>query len=600
MLHGYNNRIGVVDLTSNSVSYVEPDSSLLQRFLGGRGLGCAILYKHARNVDPLSENSLLCVLTGPVTGSGIPLANRLTFVFRSPQTGTIAWANTGGYAGTALKSAGLDAIVVKGRAERPVYLLTENSSISILDASGLWGRGAIEVVTAIRHQQGDARVLAIGPAGEKLVTIANVVNDTGRTSGVRHGVGCVMGSKLIKAIVIKGDASRRIEMADRTAHLDLVKSIIPKIRLSPLLNHETGLLAVHGTPIAGEFLGKNDAVPVKNYQTTVLENYNEVGGRQLTKSILISRLTCSNCPVGCRRETAGTGAHSFRVEGPDYSQISALGTNCFVTDLEVIGYMNYLCYEYGLDPIEMGNELALLAELTERGAAKEGLRWGDTEMMIRLIRQTAYREGMGDAIAKGPDELATQFGFPELSMSVKGITVQNTDPRVEPAWGLLNATENFGGAEHIWVYADLVNSLRESGVVSLIGGESTPEEIARAVKYKQDLVAVLDSLQVCAFSSYAFSVEDYVGALNNIAGSRLTTDDLMRIGEGIFGLEKRFNLENGLDSQDTLPSRFLEEPLPVGKHEGKVCDLQPMLREYHGLRKNGDLSGIADGLSPLF
>ena len=585
MTKGYNNRIAIVDLTSREVEYSTFAETGLEQWLGGRGLGAALISKHSKTTAPLSPESFLYFGIGPLTGSGFPLSNRLTFVFKSPLTGTIAWANTGGYAGAEMKSAGFDAIMLHGRSENPVYLLTGGSKISIVDAASVWGRGAIESVVKFRQLHGDVRVLSIGPAGERLVKLANVVNDTGRTSGVRHGVGAVMGSKNLKAIIIKGDPTRRVEIFDRPSHLELLKQTLAKIRDSSLLNHDTGLLAVHGTPVAAELLGKNDALPVKNYQSTTLENHFAVGALMMTKTVLISRLTCANCPVGCRRETASAGKYSFRVEGPDYAQISSLGTSCFVTDLEAIGYMNYLCYDYGLDPIEVGNELAILAELTEKCAVKQGLRWGDEGRMIELIRQTAYLEGVGGELALGPDEFAGSHGHPEVSMTVKGITIQNTDPRAEAAWGLLNATENFGAGEHIWVHADLIQSFKDTGLRTLVGLHSTPREIAAAVKYKQDFVALLDSLQVCAFSSFVLSPDDYAKELHNVTGTQMTGEDLLEVGERVFTLERKFNADNGITrSADTLPKRFLEEPIPSGLHKGAVCNLGPMIREYHAIR----------------
>ncbi len=585
MAFGYNGRIAVVRLSEDSVEYVEPGEELLRGFLGGRGLGVAIMYRHGRGIEPLAERSLLCVMVGPLTGSGFPLANRLTLVFRSPLTGTIAWTNTGGYAGAELKSAGFDGLVIQGASERPCYLLVSEERVEIRDASSLWRLDAMETVVKLRHAHGDARILSIGPAGEKLAPIATVLNDMGRTSGVRHGVGCVMGSKRLKAIVIRGRPLARMRIADREGHVAMLRRAQLKIRSSPLLNHDNGLLAVHGTPIAAEALGKNEAIPFKNYRFTSLESYELVGGRRMTSSILIGRLTCSTCPVSCRRETASSGKYGFRVEGPDYAQISSLGTNCAVIDLEAISYMNYLCYVLGVDPIEMGNSLAMLAEATERGVVRDGLRWGDVDRMVELIRMTAERSGAGEYLALGAERAARELGDEELSMSVKGITIQNTDPRVEPAWGLLNATENFGGAAHIWVFADLVYSMRDAGVEPSVSPESGYADIAAAVKHRQDLVAVLDSLQVCAFSSYALSVDDYAEELRSITGYDITGEELLGVGERVFNLERLFNAEHGVgSSQDRLPRRFTEEPVPSGRHSGSVCELEPMLWEYYELR----------------
>lgn len=585
---GYNNKVASVDLSSHSVSYLTLDPEVYRMFLGGRGLGVALLSNHHARLDPLAKDSVLCMMTGPLTGSGFPMANRLTFVFRSPLTGTVAWANTGGYAGYELKSCGLDGILVKGASDVPVYLLVEGSGVKIIDASTLWGLGTFETTSKLRHAHGDARVISIGPAGERLARVATVVNDTGRSSGVRHGLGCLMGSKMLKAIVIKGSRMAKVEVADKHAHTSMVVSASRKIRNSKLLNRERGLLAVHGTPIAVEALGKGEAIPYMNYRFTKVDGYELVSGYRLTGSILIARLTCSHCPVSCRRETASSGTYIFRTEGPDYAQISSLGTSLGILDLEAIAYATSLCYDLGIDPIEAGNTLAMLAEITELGivSSSEGIRWGDSRRAFELIEDMAYVRGMGKLLALGAEGAARELKAGYYSMSVKGITIQNADPRVEQGWGLLNSTESFGSASHLWVYADLLYSMRHVGLDPLVTPSSDPSTVAKNVIKKQCTVAVLDSLQVCAFSSYALSIEDYARALNNLTGWGLRPEDLLNVGFRILMEERSYNLSLGFStSHDTLPRRFLEEPIPTGINAGKVCDLRPMVDEYYALTK---------------
>ena len=582
-MSGY--RLAVVDLSSRSVDYVTLDEDVALSFVGGRGLGVALLYKNAASVDALSEDSMLCVVTGPLTGSGFPMANRLTLVFISPLTNTIAWANTGGYAGAELRNSGVDGIAIKGKSDNPCYLYVSKGVVEIRDASALWGRGAVDVVMAFRHLHGDCRVLAIGPAGERLVKIATVINDTGRSSGVRHGIGCVMGSKQLKAIVIRGSPRPITKPADTSKFIQKLREAQTKIRASNLLNHEHGLLAVYGTPIAVDTLGKNEAIPVKNYRETTLPEYDRLSGRTMTRGILINRMTCSYCPVTCRRETASSKTYSFRIEGPDYAQISSLGSNCLVLDLEAIAYMNYLCYNLGIDPIESGNTLAMLAEASETGYVEKGLQWGDVNRMLELLEDMALRqEGLGEILGEGAEKAAHELGCPEFSMSVKGITIQNTDPRIEPAWGLLNAVESFGGAVHIWVYGDLIRSMRDLGINVRISNWGDFYEIALRSYEKQVEVALLDSLQVCAFSGYALTLADLAEALEAMTGHGFSGDTLAEAGEVILEVEKRIN-KLRVTGGDRLPRRFLEEEIPSGMHRGKICELNRMLSEYYKLVK---------------
>jgi aldehyde:ferredoxin oxidoreductase len=584
-MNPYHQRLGFIDLGRRVVDTVAPPRSILTSFLGGRGLGAAILYRHGLASEPLSDESLCCLLVGPLTGTEMPLANRLSFVFRSPATRTLACANTGGYVAVALKNAGFDGLMLRGRSERPSYLFVQAGRIEIRDASDLWGRGAIETTSRLVQAHPHARVLAIGPAGELLSPMATVINDKGRASGVRHGIGAVLGSKLVKAIVIADAQHVVFRPADEVRFRKLRARLHAALRESPVLNPKTGTMSVHGTAIAVEALGRTESLPVRNYRYTTIDGYEKVGGLAMTRQVLVDRLTCSHCPVRCRRETAGTSKREFRVEGPDYAQLAALGTNCGLTDVEAVAYLNYLCYELGLDPIEMGNTLAMLAEATERGQVRRGLDWGDADRMAELTQDTAFGRAIGATLSRGATEAAARLDAPELAMSVKGISIQNCDPRPEPAWGLLNATETAGSAAHIWSYGDLVEGLAEVGVRPIVRRDDPPEDIAASVKYKQDLVAVLDAMTMCAFSAYAFRDDDYAEALGLFMEEDIGAADLLRKGASIIELERRFNEACGFGaSDDTLPRRFLEEPVPTGIHAGRGLDLGPMMDAYYALR----------------
>jgi aldehyde:ferredoxin oxidoreductase len=591
---GYNNRIAIVDLTKRRVDYSQASDRTLRSYIGGRGLGAAILYRHGNAVDPLAPESLMCMLTGPATGSGLPLANRLVFVFRSPQTGTLAWANTGGYIAAALKDGGLDGIIVTGKSDTPVYLHVQGTAISILDGKPLWGQSAIETTSVLQKTYDKARVLAIGPAGEACVPIATVINDKGRASGVRNGVGAVWGSKNLKAIVVDDQPVQRSETAEQNLFRELIRGSHAKIRASPVINSKTGTMAVHGTAIALESLGRYQALPTCNHKSTHHPDFMQMGGQALTEKVLVDRITCTHCSVRCRRVTASDKRFKFHVEGPDYAQLCAFGPNCGVVDVEAVSYMNYLCYELGLDPIEMGNTMAMVSEASELGLVSNGPAWGDVDRYIELTRQAGTKKGEWSVLGLGAAGAATKLDFGHLAMSVKDITIQNVDPRPEPAWGLLNATENLGAAAHIWTYGDLVYALHDIGVKPIVNPQSTPSEIATQVKYKQDLVAALDAITICAFSSYAYDDADYATALQLLTGENdWNAPGLLAAGERIFALERQYNNDCGFGpAHDVLPDRFTKEPVHCGIHEGKVCDLQPMLSDYY--RQRGWTDGYID------
>lgn len=583
---GYVGRVAHVDLETGRVEYEGFDEELALDYIGGRGFGMHELFQ-SKPVSALSIDSMFGMFAGPITGAGVPLANRLTMVFRSPLGGAVAYANTGGYAGAALKCAGLDGVVLTGNCDIPSYLLITPSSVSLENAKTLWGMVASETLHALRAKHGECRVLSIGPAGESLVKYANIVNDAGRASGVRQGAGCVLGAKRIKAIVISSGYTQSVKVADRARFLELLRRLNTKIKGSPLLNRSNGLFALYGTPLAVNPLALNSALPCLNYTRTEVQGAERLSGESMSKSILISRLTCNSCSVQCRRETAGSGHYKFRVEGPDFAQISSLGSNCGLTDLEAVGYLNYLCYELGLDPVETGNMLAAFAEATEKGYVPQdaGLLWADTERMVELVRLIAKKQGIGALLAQGADALARHFADDLLSVAVKGITVQNADPRVEYAWALLNATENSGGAVHIWVYPELITSFYSlQGIRPVLRGHETDlDEIANTVKVKQDLVATLDSLQVCAFSSMAYDLDDYRDAFSYITGLEISTEELLRAGERIFNLERLCNLRYGI-VEDELPKKFSEQAIVSGKHAGRVLPIKELLYPYYRVR----------------
>ncbi|MCS7138290.1 MAG: aldehyde ferredoxin oxidoreductase C-terminal domain-containing protein, partial [Candidatus Caldarchaeum sp.] len=362
------------------------------------------------------------------------------------------------------------------------------------------------------------------------------------------------------------------------------------IEESHLLNIEKGLLAVHGTAIAAETLAENDALPLKNYSTTCLDGYERVGGRTLSKTILVTRLTCSMCPVSCRRETIGFGV---RGEGPDYAQISSLGTNCYVLDHEKISYLTSLCYDAGVDPIEMGNTFAVYMDMSEHGYTEEHLEWGDFERMANLIERTARAEGLGKLLSRGARDTAKALGDEYFAPAVKNISIQNTDPRAEKAWGLVNAVETFGGGVHIWVYPTIVHSFERIEIQTIFREKPSSDTIAEKVYQKQVEVATLDSLGVCAFSRLVFDIKDYVDGLCAFYGLKVEKLTFDHVGRSCIAFERYLNRLYGFDlSDDRLPKKFTETPLPSGKHRGETCHVEELLRPYRKFVNSNYASNI--------
>lgn len=588
-------RIAEIDLSEKSVVVHEFPDLFEYGVWGGRCLGLGLIARNSSVKDALDPDSPLVLAVGSLGGTGFPLGNRLTLVFRSPLTGTIAWAHTGGYAAYTLAALGYSALYITGRLDKLSAMVMTDDGISFVDVEGLRGLGAVETCAAVRLLAGDARVLAIGPAGEKQLPIATVVNDMGRSSGVRHGVGAVFGSKNLKAIVLRAKKPAQ-SPRNPTHYSQLMRRLKAKLDASPLLNLEKGLLAVHGTAVAAEALGSNEAIPVKNYTITTTEKYPLVGGRKMSETVLVRRMTCSYCPVSCRRETI---AYGVRGEGPDYAQISSLGTNCMIFDLAQISYMTQLCYEVGVDPIEMGNTLAVYADISERGLAEKKLEWGDFEMMCRLIHETGHGGELGVILGHGAAYTARHYGAEELAPSVKNISIQNADPRAEKAWGVINAVENYGAGCHIWVYPNLIQSFRKIGIQTIFDNDASEEIIATCIYRKQCEVAALDSLGVCAFSRLVFDIRDYLDGFDAVYGKEVA-DVFLEVGENVLRLERYLNNLYGVsDAGYMLPRKFTEEPLPTGKHRGKVCNVEEILRHYRRVRPSADVSGFINRFPKL-
>lgn len=591
-INGYANRIAWVDLAEKRVEYLEVDDDEATKFIGGRGLGGRFLLKHAVGKDPLSPENLLILMTGPLTGSDAPLSNRLATVTRSPLTGAFADSHCGGYAGPALKLSGFDGIVLTGASDDPVLLVAKNGELSIESAEALWGKTTFEAYRSIKRKYGARAVFhGIGPAGENLVKFANIMHFSrfaagGRASG-RCGVGAVMGSKKVKGVVMLPDLEKRPEPADPEKFKNAVSEAMKRIEESDVMSPGKGGLSVYGTAVLVNVINELGAFPAKNAKQTIFEEAYYISGENLRGTILRRQLTCFKCPVACKRESVvKDGKFKHESEGPEYESIWALGAMTGLGHIEAISYLNYLANSYGLDTIELGNTLAVACEASERGLIQDSIKWGDADALVELIRKIAYREGdLGDVLAEGGASAAEKFGAPEISMSVKRLSIPAYDPRGLKGMGLTYATSN-RGACHLRAYA-------VSSEVLGIPYKSDP----LAYEGKVDLVialerlfAVIDSLTICKFSGFALTKEDYAALYSSMTGIEASPDDLDKIGERIWTQERYFNQLHGFARKDdNLPNRFFEE----ASSKGEVYDrgtFERMLDEYyekHGYSPDG-------------
>ena len=429
-------RVLDVDLSAGTIESRALDADIVRLFLGGRGLGARLLWDLVGpEVEPLSLGNALIFCTGPLTGTAFQTSSRFTVSTKSPLTGTVLDANSGGFWGMRFKRAGYDALIVRGRADSPRYLEVTPSGAALKDASDLWGKTVPETTAAL-GQTSRRSVLCIGPAGENLVRFAAIMNDGTRVLG-RGGAGAVMGAKNLKAVVVEGEEKPELE---DNARFRFVRYEVSKhLTANPVTSQA---LPQFGTAVFMNIVNAIGALPTRNFQQAQFEEAEKISGEALTDRLLAKATTCWDCPIACTRVTKTACGEG---EGPEYQSLWGLGAACGIADLEAVAEANYLCNELGLDTISTGSTIACAMELSERGVIDSELRFGRADLLRETIQAIAYRRGLGNELAEGSRRFAQAHGAPEYSMSVKGMEMPAYDPRGMQGQGLLYATSNRGG-----------------------------------------------------------------------------------------------------------------------------------------------------------
>ena len=590
-LEGYANRIAHVDLDSGKVEYRSIPEEWARKYIGGRGLGVRYLLENGPGVDPLSPENLLCFMNGPATGGEANMSGRMAVVTKSPLTGGVTDSHHGGWSAARMRWAGFDGLIFKGKASNPVYAYVHDGTVELRDATSLWGKTIHETVKHFQDEYGekDLSVIAIGPAGEHLSRFACWVNENDRASG-RGGTGCVGGSKLLKAIVIKSE--KKIPKAKdrdawKPAHQRALAEIMDERNVT---SPRKGGLSVYGTNVLMNITNSIGALPTKNSQLTSFgERAEKTSGEYVKENILVNDPTCHACPVACKKEVEITEGpyKGLHMESLEYEPAWALGANCDNDDVAAVAKIIDLCNEYGLDAIEIGNVFSMYMEASERGyTGGEGIEWGDTAAMVSLVPKIAFREGIGDTLAEGTERAAKAFGHPEISMTVKGQAIPAYDPRGIQGIGVAYATSN-RGACHLRAYTPA----SELGLIPMKTDPLEWKGKGELTKLFQDLHAFSDSMDLCKFSAFAEGAEEYAMQYSAITGLPYTAEDVLRTGERIYNLERYYNNLVGMgEGSDYLPERFLKEPSTMPGSMGHVCELPKMLEEYYEAR--GWVNGV--------
>lgn len=592
---GWTGTVLRVDLSTGRVTKEPLHERWARDYVGGRGLGARYLYDEMDpRADALSPANKLVFATGPLTGTNASCGARYMVVTKGPLTNCITTSNSGGHWGPELKFAGYDMLILEGASARPVYLSIHDEEVDLRPADRWWGKSVSETDDGIRAELGvpDATIACIGPAGERKVLYAAIMNDKHRAAG-RSGVGAVMGSKNLKAIAVRGTGGVRI--ADPAAFMAAQWAMKAKVKRHPITG---GGLPTYGTNVLMNVINEHGALPTRNHLAAQMEGANKIGGETLRETRLVANKACFACTIACGRVTrlplegvphvsVTTHPRNWKVagEGPEYENAWSLGAACAVDDLDAILVANYLCNDLGMDPISFGATLAAAMELYEKGVLTEKetgmpLRFGDGRALVAMAERTGWREGFGDLLAEGSKRLAERYGHPEVFMGVRGQEFPAYDARGIQGMGLGYATSN-RGACHLKSYTVSPEILGIPMKLDPAATEGKPE----IVKLFQDATSSVDATGLCLFLTFGVGLEEMVPQLAAATGVPYTLEEVMRIGERIWNLERVWNMRAG-DSgkEDALPKRLVAEPIPAGPMKGKVNRLGEMLPEYYRVR----------------
>lgn len=605
-----------VNLSSKKATkdvFTEADA---KKYLGGRGLAIKILFDELRpGIDALGPENKLVYAAGPFAGTGFPLNSRWIVAAKSPLTGIWGEAACGGTFAVQLRKAGYDALVVEGASTSPVYIDIMDDDVQVKNASHLWGKMTLDTEIAIAHDLGiktrkedDPAIVCIGPAGEKLVKMANVMHTAHRAAG-RTGLGAVMGSKKLKAVAVRG--TKNIPVADPENLKRLTKATVTECTT----NKSLVLFSKYGQAGLVDVLNESGILPTKNFQNGTFQHYEKISGRTMAETILKKKNACSQCPIACKRMVEVDRGSYAPIDagygGPEYENVASLGSLLLIGDLEAVSKENQMCNAYGIDTISVGVIIAWLMECYERGIiSKEDIdgieaTWGNAEAAMKLIEKTSTREGIGNLLAEGIKKAAKKIGrgSEKYAMEVKGLEVPMHEPRGKKGVGLAYAI-SARGACHMQAFHDTdteaENVAPEIGISKGLNRHDTSKDKVDMVKKSQDWVAVTNSLLLCtapAWVGFDYTKPTFlVETLNAITGMNFTVNELMTIGERMNNLCRCFNVREGTTRKDDyLPPRFTEEPLPDGPSKGQRItneELQKMLDNYYELRGWNKNTGI--------
>jgi len=578
---GFYQRLLRINVTDQSFKIEEIPEEVLQRFLGGKGLGSYLLLKNVpAKCDPLGTENKLIFTTGPACDTGLLGAARYGVFSKSPLTGGYAESYGGGKLGPALKRTGYDAVIIEGESVTPIYLEISDQDIKFHPAEDLWGKDTYATEDALKETapQG-AETVVIGPAGENLVRFACLENNYWRSAG-RTGMGAVLGSKKVKGIVFFG--SSKAPIADE----NLLKEAIKDIRDKTKDNAGVDAYRNYGTPVMVAALNNAQAFPTKYWSKGTLDNWEAISGDAYKDNFEFKPKACPHCPMACgKKTTVKEGRHKgLTVEGPEYETIYSFGGLCTIDDPAEILYFNDICDRLGMDTITGGNMVAMAIDASRRGLIEEKLEFGNADQVAKMLMDIAGRNGLGDVLADGIKVAAPKLGMAERAIHVKGLEPAGYDPRVLKGVGLGYATSARGACH-------LRATFYKPELAGMIDRDTTDGKADLYIQFENRLT-VFNTMIYCTFFRDLIQWENLQKMIKAVTGVEYSVEELENMGNEVVSLTRRFNLDCGFTkSDDTLPKRFFDEPLePHGKTITREA-LDTMLDDYYNIR-NWDEQGV--------
>jgi aldehyde:ferredoxin oxidoreductase len=572
-----------VDLASGSSRLEEVPAEAAQAYVGGSALAARLLYPRlTQSMEPLGPDAPLLFMTGPLTGTAGPAVGRFVICARSPATGLWGESNAGGHFGVELRAAGYDGLWISGRAPEPSYLLLQDGRVELRRASHLWGQAdTYETQAALRQEIGEplARVACIGLAGEAQIPFALILCDHGRVAG-RTGMGAVMGSKRLKAVVVRGRGD--IPLADPGAFAGLRR------RTNLALKQDTVSQALRqlGSSSAADYFDYLGFMPKRYFSRGVFEGTDQITGASMAESILTGVSTCHGCVIACGRRVRLEQGEERK--GPEYETMVGFGPNLEIRDLAAVTLLGELCDRYGMDTISLSNTIGLAVQLSQQGAIPahdtggRPLSWGDAGAVEKLVRQTPRREGLGQALALGARGLAERYGAPDAAVQVNGLEVPYHDPRGASGMALVYATSPRGACHNQGDYFMVdMGQTEEILGIQLHRRQGGAEKAANIARH-QDWRTFCNALVLCVFANVP--PQDVGALLSAATGFEYGLEEMLEVGERAWNLKRIINCNLGLAaSDDRLPPALLR-PLPDGGAAGYTPPFEEMLVAYYEAR----------------